>query len=309
MATNPAMDTNLQPVVPVPPAGAGVPAESESLSYIQSVWRRFRRHRLAMFGGAMVLALVLLALAAPWILSYKFDDIDLMHRFSPPSATHWFGTDDLGHDELTRVIYGGRVSLLIGFASAISSAIIGMAIGAVAGYYGGLLDNVLMRFTDIMFAIPTLPLLFVLSRILGGSVLSIIVVLVLMGWMTAARLVRGSILSLKQREFIEASRAVGAGNARIIIRHLLPNALAPVVVASTLMMGQNIITESSLSYLGLGVMPPTPTWGNMLSNSQEFIWRAPWLAIYPGLFILMTVLGFNFLGDGLRDALDPKSKR
>ncbi|MCL4516707.1 MAG: ABC transporter permease [Firmicutes bacterium] len=303
------MDTNLPPVGPVPPVGAGVPAEPESLSYIQSVWRRFRRHRLAMFGGALVLALVLFALAAPWILPYKFDDIDLAHRFSPPSATHWFGTDDLGHDELTRVIYGGRVSLLIGFASAISSAIIGMAIGAVAGYYGGLLDNVLMRFTDIMFAIPTLPLLFVLSRILGGSVLSIIVVLVLMGWMTAARLVRGSILSLKQREFIEASRAVGAGNARIIIRHLLPNALAPVVVASTLMMGSNIILESSLSYLGLGVMPPTPTWGNMLSNAQEAIWRAPWLAIYPGIFILVTVLGFNFLGDGLRDALDPKSKR
>lgn len=283
--------------------------ELESLSYLQLVWRKFRRHKLAIVGAIMTIVLLILAIFAPIITPYSFEELDLKNMFAPPSWEHIFGTDELGQDVFTRILYGGRISLLVGFASAFTAVIFGILIGALAGFYGKWLDNLLMRFTDMMMTIPTLPLLIVLSTLLGGSVTNIIILMIIFSWMTTARLVRGAVLTFKQQEFIEAARALGVSSGRIIFRHLLPNAMAPAVVSATLMVGGNIIWESSLSFLGLGIQPPTPSWGNMLSRAQEYIWTAPWLAIWPGLFILVTVLGFNFLGDGLRDALDPRSKQ
>ncbi|HBG43373.1 MAG TPA: peptide ABC transporter permease [Firmicutes bacterium] len=271
-------------------------------------WRKFRRHKLAIVGAIMTIILLILAIFAPLITPYSFEELDLGNMFAPPSWDHIFGTDELGQDVFTRILYGGRISLLVGFASAFTAVVFGILIGSLAGFYGGWLDNLLMRFTDMMMTIPTLPLLIVLSSLLGGSVANIILLMIIFSWMTTARLVRGAVLTFKQQEFIEAARALGVSSGRIIFRHLLPNAMAPAVVSATLMVGGNIIWESSLSFLGLGIQPPTPSWGNMLSRAQEYIWTAPWLAVWPGLFILFTVLGFNFLGDGLRDALDPRSK-
>jgi len=283
--------------------------ELESLSYLQLVWRKFRRHKLAIVGAIMIVILLLLAIFGPMISPYSFEQIDLSNLKAPPSWDHFFGTDDLGRDVFTRILHGGRISLLVGFASALTAVVFGILVGALAGFYGKVLDNILMRFTDMMMTIPTLPLLIVFSTLLKGSVGNIILLMVLFSWMSTARLVRGAVLTFKQQEFIEAARALGVSSGRIIFRHLLPNAMAPAVVSATLMVGGNIIWESSLSFLGLGIQPPTPSWGNMLSGAQDYIYTLPWLAIWPGLFILVTVLGFNFLGDGLRDALDPRSKQ
>ena len=201
---------------------------------------------------------------------------------------------------------GGRVSLFVGFSVSLVSLLIGVLIGSTSGYFGGHLDSVLMRFTDIMLSIPSLPLLLILSRYGGGSALSIILILSAFSWMGLARIVRGTILSIKQRDFVEAARMTGARNGRIVFRHILPSTLAPVIVNATLTLGFAIIAESSLSYLGLGVQPPTPTWGQMLIGAQQFMETAPWLALIPGMFLFVTLLCINFLGDGLRDALDPK---
>ena len=290
---------------PVKPVKVVNVEELESLSYLQLAWRKFRRHKLAIVGAIMTIVLLILAIFAPLITPYSFEELDLSNMFAPPTLKHIFGTDELGQDVFTRILYGGRISLLVGFASAFTAVVFGILIGALAGFYGKWLDNFLMRFTDMMMTIPTLPLLIVLSSLLGGSVGNIILLMVIFSWMSTARLVRGAVLTFKQQEFIEAARALGVSSGRIIFRHLLPNAMAPAVVSATLMVGGNIIWESSLSFLGLGIQPPTPSWGNMLSRAQEYIWTAPWLAIWPGLFILVTVLGFNFLGDGLRDAADP----
>jgi len=294
---------------PVKPVKVVNVEELESLSYLQLVWRKFRRHKLAIVGAIMIIMLLLLAIFGPMISPYDFESIDLSNMKAPPSWEHIFGTDDLGRDIFTRILYGGRISLLVGFASAFTAVFFGIMVGALAGFYGKILDNVLMRFTDMMMTIPTLPLLIVFSTLLKGSVGNIILLMVLFSWMSTARLVRGAVLTFKQQEFIEAARALGVNSGRIIFRHLLPNAMAPAVVSATLMVGGNIIWESSLSFLGLGIQPPTPSWGNMLSGAQDYIYTVPWLAIWPGLFILITVLGFNFLGDGLRDALDPRSKQ
>ena len=209
-------------------------------------------------------------------------------------------------DIALRIMVGGRVSLFVGFSVALVSLLIGVVIGSTSGYFGGHLDSVLMRFTDIMLSIPSLPLLLILSRYGGGSVWSIILILSVFSWMGLARIVRGTILSIKQRDFVEAARMTGARNGRIVFRHILPSTLAPVIVNATLTLGFAIIAESSLSYLGLGVQPPTPTWGQMLIGAQQFMETAPWLALIPGLFLFVTLLCINFLGDGLRDALDPK---
>jgi peptide/nickel transport system permease protein len=214
----------------------------------------------------------------------------------------------LGHDVLTRLLYAGRISLTVGFSAAVASAVVGTLVGGLAGFYGGRLDNILMRFTDIMFSLPDLPILIILSRYMGGSVLGIILVLSVFAWMGTARLVRGELLKLRTQDFTEAARAIGASDSRILLRHLIPNSLAPVIVAATLTVGGAILSEAALSFLGIGIQPPTPSWGNMLQNAQDFIWNTPWLAIWPGAMIFLTVLCFNFLGDGLRDALDPRLK-
>lgn len=288
-------------VVPAGPAGGQ--------SYWQVAWRRFRKHRLALVGGALALGLTLMALLAPWIAPYAADRMALGARWAPPGAAHWLGTDELGRDVLTRIMYAGRVSLLVGYLVAVNVAVIGMLVGAVSGFYGGVVDGALMRLVDVLLSVPTLPLYLILSAIIpGGGVSRIILIFTAFGWTGVARLVRAQVLALRRLEFVDAARALGVSEARIIIRHLLPNAMAPVIVAATLAVGGAILGESALSFLGLGITPPTPSWGNMLQRAQEYIWNAPHLAVFPGLFIFVTVLSFNFLGDGLRDALDPRLK-
>jgi peptide/nickel transport system permease protein len=217
------------------------------------------------------------------------------------------GTDQLGRDQATRILYGGRVSLAVGLASALIATFLGTLVGALAGYFGKWVDSALMRFTDVMLSIPLLPLVIALSGFLRPSLPMLVGIIGGLGWMGTARLVRGQFLSLRGAEFVEASRALGSGHSRIMFRHILPNAIGPIVVSTTLAVGSAIIVESALSFFGLGVQPPTPTWGNLLTGSSDWLETAPWLAAFPGLFILITVLSVNFLGDGLRDALDPRS--
>ena len=274
------------------------------------VLRRFLRHRIAM---ASLIVLVLIGLAcalAPLISPKEFTEQDTSHIFSRPGeAGFLLGSDSLGRDQLTRLLYGGRISLLVGVSVALASGAVGTFIGAVTGYFGGRIDAVLMRVTDLFLAIPFLVFLILMAKLLGGSVFDIVLILSLIAWMPLARIVRGLFLSLKEKEFVEAARSIGASNRRIILRHMLPNAMGPIIVNLTLAVAAAILAESALSFLGYGVQPPTPTWGNMLAESQDFTRIAAWLVWFPGLAILVTVLCVNYLGDGLRDALDPTQRR
>lgn len=281
------------------------------------MWNRFRRHRMASASLAIVLALAAVSALAPWLTPFDANKPHLDIRLQAPSRAHWFGTDDLGRDLLTRILYGGRVSMSIGILAMSLAVVIGTSIGAAAGYFGGRLDNLLMRFTDLVLAIPTLFLLILLTLVLRnfpipflrGGVLAIVLAIALLSWMTVARLVRASYLSLKEQTFVESAQALGASNLRVIVRHILPNAASSIIVAATLRVASSIITESGLSFLGFGVQPPTPTWGNMLRNAQDQMVTAPWTAIMPGAFIFVTVIAINYIGDGLRDALDPRHVR
>ncbi len=272
-------------------------------------WRQFRRHIPALASVVVLGLLLAVCFAAPLIAPYKFDAIELRNARQPPSLKHLMGTDELGHDQFTRVLYGGRISLVIGLTAALVGTAFGTLMGAVAGYYGGRLDNLLMRFTDIAFSIPTLPLLIVIGAFTKSSLPIMVLVIGGLSWMATARVVRGSVLSIKQQDFITAARMIGARDSHIIFYHILPNILGPIVVGATLGVGGAIITESALSFLGLGVQPPTPSWGNMLHDSQATMASKPWLTIFPGLAILVTVLCINFIGDGLQDALDPTQRR
>jgi peptide/nickel transport system permease protein len=281
------------------------------------MWSRFLRHRMAVLSLAVVLVLAATAALAPWLSPFDPDKTQLNFQLLRPSLAHWFGTDDLGRDLLTRILYGGRVSMSIGILAMSLAVVIGTTVGAVAGFFGGQSDNVLMRFTDLMLSIPALFLLILLTLLLRsfpipflrGGVLAIVLAIALLSWMTVARLVRASYLSLKEQVFVEAAKALGASNPRVIVRHILPNAASSIIVAATLRVASSIITESGLSFLGFGVQPPTPTWGNMLRNAQEQMITAPWTAIIPGVFIFITVIAINYIGDGLRDALDPHHMR
>jgi peptide/nickel transport system permease protein len=280
-------------------------------------WARFRRHRMASLCLKVVALLALACVLAPWLSGDDPAKPVLSLQLQPPSAAHPLGTDDLGRDLLTRILYGGRVSMSIGVLAMSLAVVIGTTVGALAGYYGGWTDNVLMRITDLMLSIPTLFLLILLMLLLRsfpipflrGGVLAIVMTIALLSWMTVARLVRASYLSLKAQVYVEAARALGASHARIIVRHILPNAVSAIIVAATLRVASSIITESGLSFLGFGVQPPTPTWGNMLKNAQDQMITAPWTAIFPGVFIFITVIAINYVGDGLRDALDPRHVR
>ncbi|ULH17543.1 ABC transporter permease (plasmid) [Deinococcus sp. KNUC1210] len=271
--------------------------------------RRFTRHKLAMIGLTVLLILTILAVAAPHIAPYGFDeqDLSIIGQPQPPSRLHLMGTDQLGRDAFTRVLFGARISLAVGLFSALLATSLGTLVGALAGYYRGWIDNVLMRFTDVVLCIPLLPLIILLSGMLRPSVPLLVGIIGVLGWMGTARLVRGQFLSLREREYVEASRALGGNDNRIMFRHILPNALGPIIVSTTLSVGSAIMLESALSFLGLGVQPPTPTWGNLLNYASQWLSNAPWLALFPGLMILITVLSVNFLGDGLRDAFDPRS--
>ena len=280
--------------------------------YWYLVGKHLKKHKLAMFSMFLLGMIVLLCVFGPYFTRYTMNEMGnaTTDVLQAPSSRHWFGTDELGRDVFTRVLLGGRISLLVGFSSVFSALLVGIIVGAYAGYYGGILDTVLMRFTDIMFSIPVLPLLVVLSSVIpGAGVWKIVLIIALFGWMTDARIIRGLFISLRESEFTEAARAIGVSNTGIIWRHLLPNALAPIIVSATLGVGGNIIYEAALSYLGFGVMPPTPSWGNILQNAQYAMTIAPWLVWTPGLAILITAIGFNFLGDGLRDAMDPRLYR
>jgi len=269
-------------------------------------WREFRRHPVASLALAVVVVLALACALAPLLAPYSFDGIDLASVRQTPSLRHWMGTDDLGRDVLTRMLFGGRVSLLIGVLAALLGTGLGTAIGAAAGYYGGAIDSILMRITDVAYAIPTLPLLIVLSSYSRAAVLSVVLIIGFLSWMATARVVRARVLTLREMDYVTAARAMGAGDLHILLRHVVPNALGPIVVGATLGVGSAILIESSLSFLGLGVQPPTPTWGNMLMDSLASKNTKPWLTLFPGLAILVTVLAVNFVGDALHDALDPK---
>ncbi|HLJ61121.1 MAG TPA: ABC transporter permease [bacterium] len=277
-------------------------------SLLRDAWRRFERDRLAAAGAVALLVLATGAAAAPLFTWYAPNQVDLARLDAAPSAVHWFGTDDLGRDAFSRALYAGRVSLSIGVGAAVVSALVGTAVGACAGYFGGVVDSVLMRATDVVLSIPPLPLVIVLSAIVKPSPQILILIIAGIGWMGTARLVRGAFLSIRETEYIEAARAAGCGSARIILRHALPNSLAPIIVAATLAVGNAIITESVLSFLGVGIQPPTASWGNMLQNAESTMTTKPWLSVFPGVFILVSVLGVNALGDGLRDALDVRMK-
>lgn len=276
------------------------------------VTRRFFKHKLA--GVAItILSILILASLFASLTPYEPTEQNPTNIFQRSSSAHWFGTDELGRDVFTRILYGGRVSLAVGLFSTFLSISIGIVVGALSGYFGGWIDSALMRVTDAFLTFPTIFVLIILGAflreqqlyILQNSIVIVIIIIAALSWMWPARLVRGLFLVLREKEFVSASRALGGSNARIIIRHILPNCIGPILVSGTLQMASAIITESGLSYLGFGVQPPTPTWGSILSTAQNQVFRAPWLAFYPGLMIFITVMAINYIGDGLRDAFDP----
>jgi len=274
--------------------------------------RRLARRRTALFGLIVVAAVVVTALAAPWFSPFDPVEQDITNRLKPPAwrdasgQLHPLGTDHLGRDLLARVIFGAQPALMVGFAAVAISGVLGMVTGLVAGYFGGWVDDVLMRLADIQLAFPFILLAIAVIGVLGPSLPTIIVVIGVSSWVVYARIVRSAALSLREREFVQAARALGSRDGRVLVRHVLPNAFAPWLVVATLDMARVIVIESALSFLGLGVQPPTPTWGGMLADGRVYISTAWWLATFPGLAILVTVLGINLFGDGLRDTLDPR---
>lgn len=282
-------------------------AAQNTLSYNQLVLRRFVRHRLAIIGLVAFIMIALAALFAPLLTPYDPAEQDLFNIAQPPSPAHPLGTDELGRDLLARVLYGGRVSLAVGlFASLIATAI-GVAVGAAAGYYGGIIDNLLMRLVDLLLAFPSIFLLLILFSLIRPSLNAVIFFLAAFGWLYLARVVRGEFLALREKEFIESSKALGAGNMRLIFKHLLPNVIGSIIVATTLEVAFFMLAEGTLSFLGYGVPASTPSWGNMLNAAQSYYMQAPLMTIIPGLALTLTVLSVNFVGDGLRDALDPRA--
>lgn len=270
--------------------------------------RRLLRNRLTAAGGAVILFFFLVSALPGLFASHEPNRIDIVNILRPPSAAHPLGTDDLGRDVLARVVYGARVSLKVGFVAVSIATALGLLVGLLSGFYGGWVDAVLMRFVDMMLCFPTFFLILSVIAFLEPSIWNIMAVIGLTGWMGVARLVRAETLSIKERDFVAAARAQGAGDARIIFRHVLPNTLAPILVAATLGVAGAILTESALSFLGIGVQPPTPSWGNILTSGKDNIEYAWWLSLFPGLAILFTVLGYNLLGEGIRDAADPRLK-
>jgi peptide/nickel transport system permease protein len=273
------------------------------------IWTRFKRNKLALGGAGLVLVLFIVALFAPLLSPYDPGEINVNDILLPPHKAHLLGTDELGRDLLARMIWASRVSLKVGFVAMGIAVVIAVVLGSVAGYYGGKIDSFIMRLVDIMLCFPTIFLILAVIAVLGPSIIMIMVVIGLTGWPAIARLLRAEFLSLKERDFVAAARTLGASDRRIIFRHILPNALAPVVVAATLGVAGAILTESALSFLGIGVQPPTPSWGNILTSGKVYIDFAWWLSLFPGVAILITVLGYVLLGEGLRDALNPRLEK
>jgi peptide/nickel transport system permease protein len=269
-------------------------------------WKRFSKNKMALAGCAVVGLLFIVSILAPWIAPYDPNHMNLQNVLVPPSGTHLFGTDQLGRDVLSRMIWGARISLKVGFVATGIAILIGAVLGAVSGFYGRWVDAVIMRFVDIMLCFPTFFLILAVVALLEPSIWNIMIIIGLTGWMGITRLVRADFISLKERDFVLAARAIGASDLRIIFIHILPNAMASILVAATLGIAGAILTESALSFLGIGVQPPTPSWGNILTAGKDNIDIAWWLSLYPGMAILVTVLGYNLLGEGIRDSLDPR---
>ncbi len=270
-------------------------------------WPRLKRNRLAMAGLSVVLLLFAISIFAPFIAPYHPNEINAWHVLSPPSWQHWLGTDELGRDLFSRVLFGARISLKVGFVAIGIAVLLGSLVGLLAGYYGGWVDTILMRFVDIMLCFPAFFLILAIITFLEPSIWYIMAVIGLTGWMGVARLVRAEVLSIREMDYILAARCIGCSDLRIMLRHIMPNALSPVLVAATLGVAGAILTESALSFLGIGVQPPTPSWGNILTSGKDYIEFAWWLSLFPGLAILITVLAYNLLGEGIRDALDPRT--
>jgi peptide/nickel transport system permease protein len=291
--------------VELPPSAEPVPRTQWQL-----FWRRFVRHRMAVISAFVLVALCALCFTASWWVPLDPNKQDLLLGPVSPRGAHWFGTDELGRDQFARIVFAGQISLKIGIVVALISTVVGATLGAIAGYYGKLTDQLLMRATDLFLVVPAIAILAIALRKFGRSDLTIILVLAGLFWMYIARIVRGQVMSVKEKEFVEAARAAGASSPRIIGRHILPNVIGPIVVNATLAVATAIITESTLSFLGFGVQPPRTSWGNMLSTAEGYVGTAnAYLLYFPGLAILLTVLAVNFLGDGLRDAFDPQSGR
>jgi peptide/nickel transport system permease protein len=279
-------------------------SSARSASYWRLVIDRLGKDWFAIAGGAIVLLLLAVAVLAPVIVPYDPGSVETARLLEPPSAAHLLGTDELGRDVLSRMIYGARISLMVGFIAVGIATLIGVIVGAVSGYYGGWVDELMMRFVDVMLTFPSFFLILAVIAMLEPSIVNVMIVIGITGWMGVARLVRAEFLSLKERDFVAAARSIGQSDAIIIFRHILPNAMAPVLVSATLGIAGAILTESALSFLGIGVQPPTPSWGSILTEGKNYIEFAWWLSLFPGLAILVTVLGYNLLGESLRDALD-----
>lgn len=271
------------------------------------IWRRFKRHKLALFGGAILILLYAAAFATPWISPYGFAEQDFTAMNQGPSLAHPMGTDQLGRDTLTRVMYGGRISLMVGLGVGVTIVLVGTTLGIISGYYGRFVDSGIMSTADFVLVLPFIPVLLVLGSIFSLGVSSITLVIALLLWPRMARLVRGQVLSLRDQEYVQAAKAVGVSDFRIMLRHILPNTFGIVVVEATLIVALAIILESIVSFLGFGIQPPTPSWGNLLTDARTQMTTQWWLTVFPGLMIVITALCVNFLGDGLRDALDPKA--
>lgn len=286
-----------------------IPIEEKLTPPWKEGWQTFCKNRLALIGMGIVIFFIILAFIAPFVAPYSLDGQNLIDRLKPPSSKHWFGTDDFGRDIFSRILYGARISLWVGFFAVLGSVIIGTFLGIVAGYYGKWVDAIISRVFDIMLAFPSILLAIAIVAILGPSLQNALIAIAIINIPNFGRLIRSKVLSVKQEEYIMAARAVGMKDARILFNHILPNSISPIIVQATLAIATAIIEAASLGFLGLGALAPTPEWGKMLSDCKQYLVQAPWTLFFPGVSIMLTVLGFNLMGDGLQDVLDPKLKQ
>ncbi len=292
----------------IDPSSYSEEERTKPVSPSKKAWRRFRRHPLAVGGLILFTIILLLAVFAPVLDRYPPNELNLPDKFQPPSAEHWFGTDRVGRDIWSRTLHGGRVSLAVGFSAALVSMTIGVFLGALAGYYGGVVDNAIMRFTDVIMTFPRVVVMLVVATFIGQNMVNVILLIGLFSWMGTARIVRGQVLSLREEQFVMAARSLGATDRTLISSHVLPMVIAPLLATLTFAINGAILLEAGLSFLGVGIPPPTSSWGNMLetARSLDILQDGPWMWVFPAVFILLTILSINFIGDGLRDALDPK---
>ncbi|GIN19660.1 MAG TPA: ABC transporter permease [Bacillus bacterium] len=301
----------IEPAAKLPPnhTNINIDEEEQIISPWKEAWRSFRKNKAALLGLGIVLFFIFLAIFADLIAPYGFRETELANKHLPPSRSHWFGTDEFGRDILSRVIYGARISLRVGFLAVSGSVIVGSLLGIVAGYYGRWVDGIISRIFDILLAFPSILLAIAIVAILGPSLQNAMIAIAIINVPTFGRLLRSRVLSVKEEEYITAAKAIGMTDGRILFHHVLPNSLAPIIVQGSLSIATAIIEAAALGFLGLGAQPPTPEWGKMLADSKDFIIQAPWTVFFPGIAIMLTVLGFNLMGDGLRDALDPRMKK